>query len=99
MESFNDPVVERMQVITQEWERANDQRSIFLRCYLMMTCNMLSAIDRQEFEDPLWVNYLLHRFADYYFEALEAYESDPTAAPLVWQLAFNASRDLTANTL
>jgi len=59
---------------------------------MMMTQNMLTAIERHEFRDASWVDQLLNRFADYYFDALEAYEQNPTAAPSVWQLAFDATR-------
>jgi hypothetical protein len=36
---------------------------------------------------------LLEHFADYYFEALAAYEQDPVGAPKVWQLAHKATGD------
>jgi hypothetical protein len=88
-----DPVVEHMQSLIREWEEASDQRAIFLSCYLMMTSNMLSAIEQKEFNDPAWVDRLLHRFAEYYFVALEAYEQEPTAAPPVWQLAHKATQE------
>ncbi len=84
---MDSPAVVRMQILIEGWEAAADQRTIFLSCYLLMTRNILSAIDRQEFHDPAWVGTLLERFADYYFAALEAYDRDPTAAPAVWQLA------------
>jgi hypothetical protein len=60
---------------------------------MMMTRNMLLAIEGREFKDPTWVNRLLHRFADYYFVALETYEQDPTAAPPVWQQAHKITCD------
>ena len=87
-----DPAVRRMQALIAQWEAAADERAIFLSCYLMMTRNMLEAIQRDEFNDTAWVNMLLHRFADYYFEALEAYEQDEREAPAVWQLAHSAAR-------
>jgi len=86
------PVVARMQALIQQWEVVADQRAIFLSCYLLMTRNMLAAIDQHEFQDPAWVDHLLQRFADYYFVALEAYDQNPTAAPAIWQLAHNATR-------
>src|SRR3990172_3094566 len=86
-------VVARMQLLIDQWEAIPDQRRIFLSCYLMMTSNMLSAIEQREFLDSAWVDNLLHRFAEYYFVALEAYEQDPAAAPPVWQLAHNTARD------
>jgi hypothetical protein len=82
-----------MQALVRQWEQESDAKAVFLTCYRMMTSNTLAAIERQEFQDPAWVSRLLQRFADYYFLALEAYEGDPAAAPLVWQLAFNTARD------
>lgn len=80
-------VVERMLSLVKEWEDQADQRAIFLRCYWMMTCNMLQAIERQEFQDPVWVSRLMNSFADHYFAALEAYEADPNSAPPIWRVA------------
>jgi hypothetical protein len=92
MSSINAPVVARMDKLVQQWEANADRRAIFLKCYMMMTRNTLLAIERHEFNDPEWVERLLHRFADYYFVALEAYEQNPSATPLVWQLTHNATR-------
>lgn len=87
------PVIAHMQQTIQQWEAAADDKALFLRCYMLMTSNMLAAIDGQEFNDPIWVDRLLHRFADYYFVALHAYENQPVSAPMVWQLAHNAAGD------
>lgn len=81
------PIIERMQGHLGRWEQTGDRRAVFLSCYSLMTQNMLAAIARGEFQDPVWVNHLLHHFADYYFVALEAYEQDPITAPPVWQIA------------
>jgi len=98
-----DPAMRRMKSLIDQWEAAGDRRAVFLRCYRLMSSNMLAAIDQQEFHDSAWVGKLLHRFADYYFIALEAYEADhhrqesdsdparPSTAPLVWQQAHNAA--------
>ena len=86
-------VVARMQSLILQWEEASNPQAVFLSCYMMMTSNVLAALEQEEFEDPAWVGELLHRFADYYFVALADYERDPIAAPLVWQLAHNATRD------
>ena len=40
----HDEVEARMQALVQSWEESSDQRSIFLKCYLMMTRNMHLAI-------------------------------------------------------
>jgi len=90
----SDPrVISQMQSLIQQWEQTSDDKVLFLRCYLMMTNNVLTAINQQEFNDPAWVNKVLDHFADYYFVALQEYERDPASAPMVWQLAHNAARD------
>jgi hypothetical protein len=88
----DDPVIEHMRNLIDAWEAASDHRAIFLSCYAMMTHNMLLAVNRGDFEDNAWVSALLHRFAGYYFDALEAYEHESVGAPLVWQVAFDAAR-------
>jgi len=87
-----DAVVHEMDTIVCSWEKAGDHRATFLRCYMMMTVNTRAAIDTSEFRDPPWVDRLLHRFADYYFEALNAYENDADTTPRVWRLAHEAAR-------
>lgn len=93
MTLLGDSVIARMQSIIDQWEPIPDQRAIFLTCYRMMTSNMLAMLEQRQFLDTVWVDRLLSRFAEHYFAALEAYEQDPTSAPLVWQLAHNAARD------
>lgn len=88
---MNDPALEQMSEWIERWQRINDRRAIFLSCYRMMTANMLAAIRRQEFSDGAWVDHLLHRFADYYFTALQAYEEQQENIPAVWQVAFQAA--------
>jgi hypothetical protein len=85
-------VLRQMQSLIDAWEEKGDRRAIFLSCYVMMTRNMLAAIDSGSFEDNAWVSTLLHCFATYYFNALQAYETEQAGAPGVWQLAFNAAR-------
>lgn len=80
-----------MDSLAQAWEQAADGRCFFLRCYALMTGNMLRAIDQGEFRDPSWVDRLLHLFADYYYLALHAYEHGDAGAPAVWRLAHDAA--------
>jgi hypothetical protein len=87
------PIIARMQSVCQGWDDASDQRAIFLSCYSMMTANMLAGIDRREFDDPDWVDHMVQRFAGYYFDALTAYDGDPTAAPRVWRVAHDTCRE------
>ncbi len=95
----SDPVIAKMRTLVRTWEQAADQRAVFLRCYSMMTENMLAAIPQGQFRDPVWVNHLLQRFADYYFVALEAYEREPQSAPVVWQMTHQASRETEVSAL
>ncbi len=88
---MNDPSLLRMQEWIERWNQNQDRRAIFLSCYQMMTANMLEAIQRGEFSDGGWVNHLLHRFADYYFMALEANEQGQENVPTVWKAAFRAA--------
>ena len=74
----------RMLTYVKAWEQANDYKAIFLRCYMMMTRNMLTALTEHEFNDPVWVDQLLHHFAEYYFVALDPYQGESTSAPAAW---------------
>lgn len=89
---WQDPsVLVRMQGMVDSWQVVADTRAIFLNCYLLMTRNMLAAVDAGEFHDDKWVNHLLHRFADYYFDAAVAYDKDPASASAVWRTTFYAA--------
>lgn len=83
----HEQVTERMEALVQQWESTGDNRSIFLGCYLLMTRNMLVAINHDEFKDSKWVNRLLNRFAEYYFVAVDEYEDKRPEIPIVWQIA------------
>ena len=85
-------VVDRMQDRIDGWERSGDPRAVFLSCYALMTQNMLDAVDAGEFADAAWVARLLHHFAGYYFDALDAYEAGEEGAPPVWRRAHDAAR-------
>lgn len=93
------PALERMGAQLAAWEPAlqpghgPDRRVIFLGCYRLMTVNMQAALAAGEFHDARWVAALLERFADYYFDALAAYERAPAEAPAVWRLTFDAARE------
>lgn len=86
-------VVVRMRYMISKWEEESDDRSVFLGCYCMMTENMLAALQRQDFKDPVWVRKLLERFAEYYFTALQVYDENPLSAPPVWQIAHHFAQD------
>lgn len=87
--------LDRMHTTIGAWEQAGDRRTIFLKCYALMTSNMLLAIEQGRFRDPQWVERLVHHFAEYYFVALEAYEAHSLELPDVWRLAFDQAREPT----
>lgn len=93
------PVLDRMGTLIARWEPSGDRRAIFLGCYRLMTANMLTALQAGEFHDARWVRALLERFADYYFDALAAYEQSHAAAPAIWRLTHDAARDRATLTL
>ncbi|MGD2078234.1 MAG: DUF5995 family protein, partial [Chloroflexota bacterium] len=82
---------ERMDSLIDEWQRREDRRVDFLRCYRLMTGNMLLAIEKGEFHDGPWVRQLLDHFADYYFVALANYDDDRPETPPVWSAAHRAA--------
>lgn len=89
---IDQPVTQRMRSLINLWESQSDQRAIFLSCYLLMTENMLRAIETDQFHDSEWVNSFLHRFADYYFNALDTYEHDRDQTPSVWVRVHDAAK-------
>ncbi len=90
-DSHHDGTVDRMVALLAHWEHGGDQRAPFLRCYLMMTRNMLEGVERGEFHDPVWVERLVHRFAEYYFYATEAFDAKQATCPTIWSGAHGAA--------
>jgi hypothetical protein len=93
-----DTVIDRMQAQLDQWAET-DARRVFLNCYLLMTRNMLAALEEGEFHDPVWVNRLLNRFADYYFDALHAYDGRLSHTPRVWRITFDIANTPTCHPL
>jgi len=85
------PLTDRMDLRISAWQQCGDARCVFLECYGLMTRNVLRAIDAGEFHHPEWVHALLHRFADYYFIALDAYEAGDDTTPAVWHYTFHTT--------
>jgi len=84
-------VLDRMQAMLQGWEQAADPRAVFLSCYQLMTRNVQWAIQAGEFQDGVWVGAFLRRFADYYFDALEANARQDPDTPAVWRRTLDAA--------
>ena len=79
-----DDVIIKMNQYIDAWKASGDSRHVFLSCYHMMSQNMLKALENGEFSDAKWVNKLLNRFADYYFESLVCFDCGEQT-PAVWQ--------------
>jgi hypothetical protein len=86
------PIIDRMSTQLAGWQDTADQRSVFLQCYTLMTRNMLVAVDAGTFHDGVWVSTLLHRFADYYFRALDSFTLHASTTPRVWRHAFEMAQ-------
>jgi hypothetical protein len=91
--NVQDAALAKMVSLLDGWEINHDPRLIFLNCYKMMTQNVLTAIEANDFEDVTWVNTLMENFAGYYFNALEAYESEQSKSPTAWRIAFAAAHN------
>jgi hypothetical protein len=96
---MSDPSAElRLIALRDGWVVTGDRRALFADCYRLMTQRMLEGLAAGGFHDPVWVARLLDRFADYYFEAVDAVEAHEVADPLdtcpaVWRVAFDACAD------
>lgn len=87
----------KMQAQIHVWEQADDDRVIFLKCYSMMTGNMLQTVSDNGFHDGVWVTELTHRFADYYFDALQGFENN--GRPPVWTTTFETAQHKNVNVM
>lgn len=86
------PLFKRMNLQIQAWEQRGDPRAFFLKCYVLMSQNMIDAIIQNRFLDAFWVEMLLRRFADYYFDALYLYELQHEKTPVVWWEVHDTTR-------
>ncbi len=84
-------LLDRMNAQAASWEQQGDQRCHFQRCYGMMSANMVQAIADRRFHDAAWVERLMLRFADYYYDALHLYDQQSDQTPAVWKQAHDAT--------
>lgn len=85
-------VIERMDTLLSQWDAVGDFRAVFIRSYRAITVRMEQAVKDGEFEDNLWMEALDVRFAQEYFDALEAYESETGYLPTCWKFTFDLAR-------
>ncbi len=83
---------ERLAALATGWSASGDLRAVFAECYRVMTARLSEGVAAGDFADGEWVARLRDRFADYYFEALDAYGPPPgaTPCPQTWRVAFDA---------
>jgi len=86
-----DDTLDRMDALLGAWEEASDGRAVFLDCYARMTRAMGRELAAGGFDDPVWVATLLDRFADYYFDALAAWDRRDPGTPRPWVMAHEAA--------
>ncbi|MFD2200213.1 DUF5995 family protein [Shivajiella indica] len=98
MEHINN-LLKKMTKEFSDWENAGDQRHVFLQCYTLMSSNMYFSIQKKLFSDPDWVSILLVRFSDYYFDALDLYQSNHPNVPSVWKQAHDAAKNSDTHVL
>src|SRR5919112_640863 len=84
-------IVDRLEAYLARYEAARDARAVFTFGYVQFTRALWSAIGVAPFADPAWVALSAERFAERYFEALDALDSG--GAPVrPWREVFNAIR-------
>jgi hypothetical protein len=88
-----DALLARMDRAIAELERFGDGRDVFLFAYRRQTANMRAALVANRFADPRWVRDVTLRFADYYFDAADAWSRSPAACPEPWQRFFRVAHN------
>ncbi|MEZ5298882.1 MAG: DUF5995 family protein [Ilumatobacteraceae bacterium] len=72
------------------WDEVGDGRAIFLDCYRRMTGAVVDNVGRGRFDDGVWVETLLDRFAGYYFSTIDD-DTHDVYVPEPWLLAHGAA--------
>lgn len=87
-----DTVLFKMNEHIAKWKSCDDKRHVFLSCYHLMSANMVEALANKDFHDTAWVNKLLNRFAEYYFDSLFCFDCGEIT-PEVWLHAHRACNE------
>jgi Family of unknown function (DUF5995) len=82
-------VVARMEAIASPLPRA-DGIACFTRLYLAVTKGVQAHLTGTVFEDPRFLDRLDVAFADLFFDALDAFQSDPATTPHAWLPLFQS---------
>ncbi|BFT72317.1 DUF5995 family protein [Paenibacillus sp. P36] len=86
MYSINE-VIDAMAQRLHVFQQCSDHRAVFQRVYLLMTKEMQRRLESAFFNDPVWMERVLIGFAQYYFDAMDAFEAGKPCSP-AWELAF-----------
>ena len=84
-------IVDRLEAYLARYEAARDPRAVFTFGYVQFTRALWSAVGVAPFADPAWVALTAERFAEKYFEALDALDSGGTPVT-PWREVFDAIR-------
>jgi hypothetical protein len=97
-------VIARLHQIRDDLARRGDVRVVWATTYLLQTENTLVALQGpNDYEDPAFIRRLSTRFAQYFFDAYDAYErGDMAHVSEPWRRVFDLAKDeneLTMETL
>jgi Family of unknown function (DUF5995) len=87
-----DDVTDRLNVIVEQARRENSRVAYFAVLYRLMTEAIRAGLEAGRYEDPARLARLTSIFAGRYFDALERFRGNQTAA-LSWDEAFRATAD------
>lgn len=82
-------IVERMEAYLTRYEAARDSRAVFTYGYIQFTRALWTGLAVAPFSDPAWVAIMAERFAEKYFEALDALDQGRTPVT-PWREVFDA---------
>ena len=87
-----DEVVADLLALEQRFIARQDRRAVFVTLYGVVSAEMRIRVARGAFLDSAWVHRYAVAFANYYREALDAYDSGRIAqVPRAWRLCFDAA--------
>ncbi len=88
-----DLVIEEMDRRYELLAELCDHDALFALTYLRTTETFLETLDEIDYDDPAAVIREDALFAEYYFRAYDAYHSEESDVPPVWQIAFDAAQN------
>jgi hypothetical protein len=90
--TLND-VIELMTLRLKALQELGDHRAVFQNVYLLMTKEMNGRLSSNFFLDSEWMERVLIHFAQFYFNAMDAYEAGKSCRPPAWELSFRQASE------